>query len=215
MSTDQPLQSDPHRDRPTNEYTSDRDRSYPGDVARLNGHELVAIDEWLPGAEPTPYELNLTDGYEYRTRYWRCRKCGQERNHRDEFTVPCNNPQPATALEAGGYSIDGPRTRRALNEKLDVRFATVGPLYEVRSESGNTYDVDISRQQRVPVLISSSASQMTAVSIFAVSTSRSARGLFLRQMVRSAADCRVISSLETVCIPGRVRGSKGVHRSNP
>jgi|AntRauMinimDraft_3_1070383.scaffolds.fasta_scaffold00275_23 hypothetical protein len=143
MSTDQPLQSDPHRDRPTNEYTSDRDRSYPGDVARLNGHELVAIDEWLPGAEPTPYELNLTDGYEYRTRYWRCRKCGQERNHRDEFTVPCNNPQPATALEAGGYSIDGPRTRRALNEKLDVRFATVGPLYEVRSESGNTYDVDI------------------------------------------------------------------------
>jgi len=56
---------------------------------------------------------------------------------------PATTPQPATALEAGGYSIDGPRTRRALNEKLDVRFATVGPLYEVRSESGNTYDVDI------------------------------------------------------------------------
>jgi len=89
---------------------------------------FVAIDEWLPGAEPTPYELNLTDGYEYRTRYWRCRKCSQERNHRDEFTVPCDNPQPATALEAGGYSINDPRTRRALNEKLDVRFATVGPI---------------------------------------------------------------------------------------
>ena len=143
MSTNRPPQSDSHRDRSTNEYTSDRDRSYPGDVARLNGHEVVAIDEWLPGAEPTPYELNLTDGYEYRTRYWRCRKCGQERNHRDEFSTPCDNPQPPTALEAGGYSIDDPRTRRALNEKLDVRFATVGPLYEVESESGATYDVDI------------------------------------------------------------------------
>ena len=111
MSTNRPPQSDSHRDRPTNEYTSDRDRSYPGDVARLNGHELVAIDEWLPGAEPTPYELNLTDGYEYRTRYWRCRKCGQERNHRDEFTDPWDNPQPSTVLETDGYSID-PCTER-------------------------------------------------------------------------------------------------------
>jgi len=52
-------------------------------------------------------------------------------------------PQPPTALEAGGYSIDDPRTRRALNEQQDVRFATVGPVYEVESESGNTYKVDI------------------------------------------------------------------------
>ncbi|SDD86697.1 hypothetical protein SAMN05192552_10616 [Natrinema hispanicum] len=35
------------------------------------------------------------------------------------------------------------RTRCALNEKLDVRFATVGPVYEVESESENTYKVDI------------------------------------------------------------------------
>ncbi|ELY77135.1 hypothetical protein C486_16830 [Natrinema gari JCM 14663] len=111
MSTNRLPQSDSHRDRSTNEYTSDRDRSYLGDIARLNGHELVAIDEWLPGTEPTPYELNLTDSYEYRTRYWRCRKCGQERNHRDEFTTSCDNPKPATALEAGDYSIDEPRVQ--------------------------------------------------------------------------------------------------------
>jgi len=214
MSIDRPLQSDSHRDRLTDEYTTDRDRSYPGDVARLNGHELVAIDEWLPGAEPTPYELNLTEGYEYRTRYWRCRKCGQERNHRDEFTTSCDNPQPPNALEAGGYSIDDPRTRRALNEKIDVRFATLGPLYE-ESESGNTYTRSISGQRRVPVLISSSASQMMAASICGVSTSRSGRDLSLRQMGRSAADCRVISSLETVCIPGRGAGLEGVHCSKP
>ncbi|RZV06093.1 hypothetical protein BDK88_4048 [Natrinema hispanicum] len=42
----------------------------------------------------------------------------------------------SAALDASGYSIDDPRTRRALNEKLDVRFATVGPIYEVESESG-------------------------------------------------------------------------------
>jgi len=56
---------------------------------------------------------------------------------------PLRQPQPSTALEASGYSIDDPRTRRALNEKLDVRFATLGPIYEVESESGATYEVDI------------------------------------------------------------------------
>jgi len=215
MSTDRPPESDPHRDSPTDEYTSNRDRSYPGDVARLNGHEFVAIDEWLPGTEPTPYEIDFTDGYEYRTRYWRCRKCSQECNHRDEFTTPCNNPQSPTALEAGGYSIDDPRTRRALNEKLDVRFATVGrsTRSRVRAETPTRL---MSRQQRVPVLISSSASQTTAASIFAVSTSRSERDLSLHQMGRLVADCGMILSLETVCIPRKgCGGSKGVHRSNP
>lgn len=100
MSTNRSPESDPNRDSPTDEYTSDRDRNYPEDVARLNGYELVAINEWLPGMEPTPYELNLTDGYEYRTRYWRCRRCGQEHNHRDEFTTPFEQP-PATDRTRG------------------------------------------------------------------------------------------------------------------
>ncbi|ELY49673.1 hypothetical protein [Natronorubrum bangense] len=144
MSTDQPLQNETHREYQLKQKdTSDRDRSYPGDVAHLNGHELIAIDEWLPGTEPSPYEIDLTEGYEYRTRYWRCRKCGQERNRREEFINPCTDTQPPTALEAGGYSVDEPRTRRALSEDMDVRFASVGPTYEVVSGSGNTYMVDV------------------------------------------------------------------------
>ncbi len=146
MSTDHPIQSEPHRERQSTEYTSDRERSYPGDVARLNGHDLVAIDEWLPGSEPTPYEIDLTDGAEYRTRYWRCRNCGQERNHRNEFTTPCKHPRPPTTLEAGGYSIDDSRTRRALSEEMDVRFIEPGPVYDVLSESGATYLVDVEEE---------------------------------------------------------------------
>jgi hypothetical protein len=147
MSTDQSLQSEPHRDnQPHQKYTSDRNRSYPGDVAHLHGHELVAIDEYLPGKEPTPYDIDLTDGYEYSTRYWRCRKCGQERNCRNEFSTPCEEPQPPTALEAGGYSIDEPRTRRALTEDIDVRFGRQGSTYEVFSQSGSTYLVDVEEE---------------------------------------------------------------------
>ncbi len=144
MSTDHPLQSEPHREhRPTQKHTIDRDRSYSGDIAHLNGHELVAIDEWLPGKAPTVYDIDLMDGYEHRTRYWRCRNCSQERNRRDEFTCPCNEPQPPTALEAGGYSIDDSRTRRALTEDMEVTFVEVGPIYDVLTHSGATYLVDV------------------------------------------------------------------------
>ncbi|WP_226483184.1 SWIM zinc finger family protein [Natrinema amylolyticum] len=143
MSTDRSIhreQQEYHHDRGD---TTDREQRYSGDVARLNGHELIAIDEWLPGREPTPYEIDLIDGYEYRTRYWRCRNCGQERNRRDEFRNQCETPVPSTPLEDGGYSVDDPRTRRALSEGMDVRFATLGARYEVVSVSGNTYEVDI------------------------------------------------------------------------
>ena len=147
MSTDRPIQSGPHREHQTKQkHTTNRDRSYPGDVARLNGHELVAIDEWLPGTKPSPYEIDLTEGYEYRTRYWRCRKCGQERNDRAEFATLCRNPQPPTALEAGGYSIDDPRTRRALTEEMEVTFVERGPVYDVLSQSGATYLVDVEKE---------------------------------------------------------------------
>lgn len=79
--------------------TDDRNRAYSGDVARLNGHELLAIDEWLPGKAPTPYDIDLTDGYEYRTRYWGCRNCGQERNQRSEFDSRCTAPQLPSPIE--------------------------------------------------------------------------------------------------------------------
>ena len=147
MSTDRPIQREQHQNHPHDcNDTSDREQRYSGDVARLNGHELVAIDEWLPGTEPTPYEIDLTDGCEYRTRYWRCRNCGQERNRRSQFTAHCEAPNPPTPLEAGGYSIEDPRTRRALSEEMDVRFARVGSTYEVVSENRNTYTVDIEEE---------------------------------------------------------------------
>ncbi len=134
--TDRPIHHE-HRE------TSDREQRYSGDVARLNGHELIVIDEWLPGTEPTPSEIDLTDCSKYRTRYWRCQNCGQERNRRDAFNDQCETPAPPAPLEAGGFSIDEPRTRRALSEEMDIRFATVGSLYEVISESRNTYNVDV------------------------------------------------------------------------
>ncbi len=147
MSIDQSIQKDSYQEStPDSSYTSDRDRTYSGDIALLNGHELVAITEYLPGIEPSPYDIDLTDGYEYRTRYWRCRKCGQERNRRNEFSNPCEEPQPPTALEAGGYSIDEPRTRRALAEDMEVQFVQRGPVYDVLSESGSTYVVDVEEE---------------------------------------------------------------------
>ncbi len=96
--------------------------------------------------EATPYDLTPTDGYEYRTRYWRCRKCGQERTHRDEFAEACETPAPPTTLEAGGYSIDDPRTRREMTEDMDVHFGSQGPRYEVHSESGATYEVNVDEE---------------------------------------------------------------------
>ncbi len=143
MSTDQSIRSDSFRERTVEGYTNDRLQNYPGDVAWLNGHELVAIDEWLPGIEPSPYEVNLIDSYEHRTRYWRCRNCVQERNRRDDFVKPCEDSQLSTPLETGGYSIDEPRTRLALTEKINVQFVQPGPIYEVDSENRNKYVVDI------------------------------------------------------------------------
>jgi len=188
MSTDRPIhreqQQDYHHDHGD---TTDREQRYPGDVARLNEHELIAIDEWLPGREPTPYEIDLTNGYEYRTRYWRCRNCGQERNRREEFSNQCGTPAPPTPLEAGGYSIDEPRTRRALNEDMDVRFAMVGSLYELLAKV-EIPTKSTARARPVPVRTLSSASQTMAVSIFGVSTSRSVPDWFPHQMGHSVTD---------------------------
>lgn len=93
----------------------------------------------------------------------------------------CEEPQPATPLKAGGYSIDEPRTRRALTKAIDVHFAQPGPLYEVVSESESTYKVDVD-EKTCTCLISNSASQTAAASICAVSTSRFGRGLSRLQM---------------------------------
>lgn len=112
-------------------------------TAHQHEHDLIAVGQWLPGAEPTNYDVDLTEGTVYETRFWRCRKCGQERNRREEFSAPCDVNRPRNPLMEGGYSIDDPRTRRALSEDMAVHFVERGPSYQVDSESGNSYEVNV------------------------------------------------------------------------
>ncbi|WP_233516828.1 SWIM zinc finger family protein [Haloferax sp. Atlit-6N] len=107
------------------------------------GHDLVRVTEWLPGSKPTDYDIELSDGDGYRTRFWRCRNCGHERNRRDEFREPCRATPGRPLVSDGGYAVEDSRTWKALTESMTVRFGTVGPRYEVDSSSGNTYEVDI------------------------------------------------------------------------
>lgn len=108
----------------------------------VNGHTLLVVEEYLPGPEPTPYDVTLGSQHEYRTRYWRCEHCGQERSRPTDFITACD-AEPTTPLADGGYSIAEPRTKRALTEDMDVHFDEQGPVYRVDSASDNTYTVDI------------------------------------------------------------------------
>lgn len=112
---------------------------------RYNGHNLVVVTERLPGTESSASEIDLAAGppYASRTQYWRCRTCGQERTHRTEFRAPCDGERRPHPLSGEAYSVDDPRTRRALSEAMDVRFGERGPTYVVASESGCRYEVDI------------------------------------------------------------------------
>ncbi|WP_240942983.1 hypothetical protein [Haloferax volcanii] len=108
-----------------------------------HGHDLVRVTEWVPGSEPTDYEIELSDLDGYRTIFWRCRKCGQERTRQRAFREPCTVIDGQTLLSDGGYSLDDSRTWKALTEEMDIRFGDVGPIYEVDSSSGKTYEVDV------------------------------------------------------------------------
>lgn len=116
------------------------------DMYRPNGHPLIQVTQWLPGSEPTDYELDLSEGDGYQTRFWRCTHCGQERTRRSEFAEQCAVATPPMPLEEAGYDIDDPRTRRALVETMVVHFGRRGGHYTVDSESGATYEVDIARR---------------------------------------------------------------------
>lgn len=111
--------------------------------ARTGGHDLIAVVEWLSEYEPTGCSIDLRDGDGYQSTYWRCRACGAERNRRTEFDEPCQRPRTPRPRLDGGYSIDDARTRRALSENMSVEFVRLGPLYRVRSESGNVSLVDV------------------------------------------------------------------------
>lgn len=77
------------------------------------------------------------------SRSWRCRACGQERDHRSAFDKPCPGERPPLSTMTGGYSIDDDCSRRALSEQLTVRFVTFGSGYAVDTEGGERYIVDV------------------------------------------------------------------------
>lgn len=108
------------------------------------GHNLIEVIERVPGREPTDVAIDLSDSTstDYKTRYWRCVHCGQERNRQSDFDTPCDGA-PETPLSDGGYTIEDPRTRRALLEAIDVHFDSPGGEYTAHSESDYVYEVDI------------------------------------------------------------------------
>lgn len=107
------------------------------------GHDLIAIDAWLAGSRPTVAEIELTDGPEYRSRYWRCRACGAERARPDDFEAVCPGGRPAPVATDGGHSIEDPRAQRALAADLSVRWVRFGPGYLVEDGDGSTFAVNV------------------------------------------------------------------------
>ena len=66
-----------------------------------------------------------------------------------------------------------PRTKRALDEAMDVSLLSKGDRYEVQSASGNEYEVDIVDEScSVPVPTGSSAHPKAAASICVASTTK-------------------------------------------
>jgi len=61
-------------------------------------------------------------------------------NARNRVTDPKAN---ASAEPTGTDTTPAPRTRRAYEEEMDVSLLRKGGIYEVRSESGNTYEDDV------------------------------------------------------------------------
>jgi hypothetical protein len=81
----------------------------------------------------------------------------EERVYSPDGGVVASNPTPAasTPTEAGQQpTIDEdpsqetlePRTKRARTEEMDVSLLQKGGLYEVKSESGNIYEVDVASE---------------------------------------------------------------------
>jgi len=120
-------------------------------VSRLertrNGHELLEVEERLPGHQPTDVGTPITDSTTYRTRYWRCLNCGQERNRRSEYTTACSTQRAPVPRADGGYLVDDPRTAEALSADLSVRPATQGDVYTVSTERGFTHRVDLQAER--------------------------------------------------------------------
>lgn len=107
------------------------------------GHDLLAIDAWLPGTRPSEYAIELTTGPTYHARYWRCRACGEERSRPDDFDSVCSGMPPEPVVTDGGSSDPVRRTRPDPETGLSVDFLTFGPGYRVHGPDGDTTIVDI------------------------------------------------------------------------
>lgn len=113
------------------------------DRSATTPHDLIAVSRWLPGKVPADYDIDLCEGGWYEAQFWRCRRCNEERDRRDEFDESCSAPRVPTRTVDGGYSVDDDRTRRALGERMVVEFVRLGPIYRVESQSGRVYLVDV------------------------------------------------------------------------
>lgn len=121
----------------------DRKRVVSTEDRPHRGHRLVEIAERLPGREPTDGTSPLTDGPTYRTRYWRCRECGQEHNSRSAFDAPCPSKSTPVSPTDGGYSIEDPRTQQALSPELRVEPGDQPGVFVVESTDRPTHRVDL------------------------------------------------------------------------
>lgn len=108
-----------------------------------SGHDLIAIDAWLPGTRPTAYAVDLTDGPSYCERYWRCRACGAERSRPDDFDAVCSGVRPEPVVTDGGSRSEVGRSDPEPATDLRVDFLTFGPGYRVHGPNGDTFVVDI------------------------------------------------------------------------
>lgn len=104
-------------------------------------HSLIGIDVWLPGVPPTDCAIELTDGPSYRSRFWRCRACGEERSRPDDFETVCPGVATPAVVTDGGTSTE--ETERESTSELAVEFVTFGPGYGVVTPDGTRYIVDV------------------------------------------------------------------------
>lgn len=107
------------------------------------GHDLLAVDAWLPGTRPTEYAIELTSGPTYPARYWRCRACGEERTRPDEFESVCPGGPPVEVTTDGGYPTEDDRSGMDRSPELSVEFVTFGPGYAVDTADGERYFVNV------------------------------------------------------------------------
>lgn len=106
--------------------------SQPTIDAIPSGHSLVVVTERSLANDDAPERV-----------YYRCRFCGQERPDAEQFERSCATPYSDSPFRDGEYDLEDQRTHRALTEAMETRFLEEGARYEVESESGNTYEIDV------------------------------------------------------------------------